>query len=748
VGRRRQTILRIAASAAVGGTVLAAPPSLAQQQPAPPPAANGSAPTTNPTSRPAAPARADVAGDLAALRATLTQPDARPGDREQAAARLVSRDRPEADEVLGQVLTGESREARLAVARALVDDPTPSDALIRPLADAMRAGVDQRSINLVDAAAQALASYRGNEAALDELVRFATDGNLPLDARARAARALGRVVEPASARTLVMLLRERAPLRTAAADALADLTGSRQLGADAERWTAWLQNNAAEMASNRDGWRARMLEARAAQLDRVRRRHDALVDALDDRLLDQYRNTPADQRSGLLLSLLNSEQPDERAIAAQLVARAFRNADPVTEAVRDRLTAMVGDSDAGVRYEVASTLRNLNHRPALGAELTQLAQERDELVKVALVDAIGTVGDPAAAPQVAQLLITETSARVITAAAKALGTSGRGLRNGDPALWDRVTRRLRQLALGAGVGPDVRVAAIDALTALQDPELLELCGGLLSANRPDPSPLVRQAALRALGALTGNAAAEGAEIITRVLGEDRDPAVRRAAVDALGRVGNLPEHGILLMQYGGPREPDEGVRLAANDAFLALLPRATPAQLNRERPGLKNDPVRNAAVLEELCRQLERSPAPQDKEDLANLRVELGDVNLKQGQPAKAAANYRTALDYYLRTNHGENVVTPLIQQLIDALLAARDYTGAVRFAEEMIQRDQKNQDTVGPAIRNEADRLRMRSDPKAALQLINEALRMNPALDDRFQRDLKTMRDELRGPQ
>jgi len=331
-----------------------------------------------------------------------------------------------------------------------------------------------------------------------------------------------------------------------------------------------------------------------------------------------------------------------------------------------------------------------------------------------------------------------------------LAGTARGLRNTDAALWDRVTRRLRQLAMGPGGGPDLRVAAIDALSALQDPGLLELAQGVLPpSNRIDPSPLVRQAALRALGNMGRAGAGEAAVVVREALEQERDPSVRRAALDALARVGNLPEHGQLTIRYASNVEPDPGVRQAANDAFLALLPGATPAQLNSERQALKNDPVKNAAILEELCRQLERSNSTQDKKDLANFRVELGDVYGKQGQPAKAVPNYRAALDYYFRNpEYGENVTTPVIQQLIDAQLAASDFTGAVRFAEEMIQRDQKNQDTVGPAIRNAADRLRMKNDKAAAQQLIKEALNMKPQLDERFQEDLKQMREAMNTPQ
>ena len=757
MGRRRRTILSIVVAATVGG---AAPGGAARAQTQPAPAPQGqqqatapSAPSASPPARPPAPPRADVAGDLAALRAVLTQPDARPADREQAAARLVSRDRPEADDILRAALSGDVRDARLAVARALADDPTPSEAMVAPLAEQLRYGVEQKSNALVEAGATALANYRGNGDALGELVRFAGDGAQPADARARVVRALGRVVEPEAARTLVLLLRTAA-LRAAAADALVDMTGLSQNGSDAERWTAWLQANAPAMANNRDRWRAQLLDARAARYERLRRRHDALVDADDERMAQQYQAAPREQRAGTLLSFLTSEQPDERAAAARLVTRAFKAGDPINEPVRDRLVALVGDSDEAVRYDVAVTLTNLNHRPALSAELTQLAQERDERVKVALVEAVGRIEDPAAAPQLAAMLANETSPRVIAAIANALGRIGRDLRKTDAAAADGAIRRLRDIAGSRNRAADLRVAALDALGALQDPELPSLAQNLLAGNQADPSLAVRRATLHALGNLTGPVAAEGAEIISATLrAGPREPELRAEALDALGRVGNLPEHGGVLIDYTESRnELDEAVRQHAREAYQATLPRATPAQLAREQYALKNnsDLARRAAVLEELCKQLENSP---DKQDLATSRVDLGTVYASENPPqlAKAILNLRQGLTFYLRNGAGENVTTPLIEQLIKTYLASKDYAATAQFGQEMIRTDPRNKDSVGRAIKNEADRLRGSSDPRGAqdaLRLIDEALKMDPPLDERHVEDLRRIRQEIGSPQ
>ena len=778
MGQRRLVILAIAVAAAVndGVPILSAAQAQTQQPPAAqvqpqvqpqgqpgpspvqpeqgpgsPPAAivPGVATTLPAATQPAAarPAAPDVAGDLRMLRETLLRAEARQLDRDEAAARLASRHADDADAILLDVLTNGPRDARLAVARAVADDPSPAAAMIPPLADLLRLGAEQRSAAVVDAAAAALACYRRNPQALDALLRFVNDPDQPAAARAQVARALGRVVDPAAASALVALLRsDRASLRSAAAEALAELTGIREFGANPARWEQW--QRAAEQAANADldAWRAALLEAKAAQLERLRRRHGALVDAAGDRMFERYQAAPREQRPEVLLTFLGSAQPDERAAGARLVPTAFRAGDPVTEPVYARLVVMVGDSDAGVREVVAVALRNLNYRPALPAILTQLAQERDVRVKVALAEALAPIEDPAAAPQLAALL-NDPSAAVVTAAANAIARTAAQLRRTDPALAGSVGRRLESLAASPRVATDLRVAALDALGALQIEEsVIVLAQRLLAAGQPEPPVQVRQAALRALGALGKR---EAGDIIFRALTADREPDVRLAALDALARVGTVGEHGALLLDYTRrERELNEAVRQKAWAAYQVLLSRASAEDLSREKAVFRNEPERLVSVLEELCRKLEQSPRPQDKQELANQRVALGEAYMKHKppRPDKAVPPYRGALDYYLQAGAAEATTTPLIEQLMDAHLESRDYGAATAFAAEMIRLDPRHKEIVGPAIKNEVDELRLKGDTAAALQLANYALKMDPALDERHLRDLRQIRQEIEG--
>jgi HEAT repeat protein len=731
-----------------------APPAPARQPAdpaaaAPRPSAGTAAPTTAPTTAPSPPPGPDVAGDLQRLAGILSGANARQFELDQAAAQLASRESERADSILRDVLFSGSREAKLAVARSVADDPVPPPDFVDPLAD-MLAGEQQRT--WADAAAQALAGYRGNGAALGHLRRIATDANQPPAARLAAIRALGRVVEIGSAETLLDLLgppNERRDVRDAAADALADMTGLREYGRDPRRWAQWWQQENA--ANNPDGWRARVLEARAARFERASRRLAALVAGLEPRLFAQYQAADTkEKRSAVLLDMLSAAEPDVRAIGARIVTTVLTGREEVADAVRDRLVAMVGDAEPRVREEVVRTLFNINYSGALSALLTQLAQERDERVKLPLINAVGAIEDPAAAGPLLTLL-NDPSPAVVTAALRAMERVGRRLPNEDPALAAKVAARLRAIALppaGRNAPPpppeDLRILALNALAALKDPAMLEQARRLLA----EPSVPVRTATLRLLGDL-GDARAGDA--ISDTLRGERDPAVRQLALDALGRAGGLGYAETLFAYMQPGTEPDPVVREKAWQAFRAAMgrPTTTNDQLAAAHLMFKADPDRHVHVARALAERLRQSDLAQWAMQQQNIGDDLMKLHEPPGpRPEEAAACYEQALTYWLQNKGEALTIEELTRKVLKARLAAGQWAQATAFAQNAVARTPSAQDVVGPLIRKHADELRSPplNDPKGALALIESALKMNPPLEKRHQDDLRQIRNDIGG--
>jgi HEAT repeat protein len=690
----------------------------------------------------------DVEGDLRRLAGILAGANPRQVELDQAAAQLASRESPRADAILRDALLSGSREAKLAVARAVAEDPTPPSDLV----DALAAMLDGEQLRpWADAAAQALAAYRRSETALDHLRRTATDANQPPAARLAAVRALGRVVEVSAAETLLQLLgtpAERRDVRDAAGDALADMTGLRENGRDARRWSQWWQQ--ANAANNPDRWRADILESRAARFDRVSRRLNALVAGLQPRLFAQYQAADTkERRTAVLLDVLGSAEPDVRAIGARLVTLVLQGREEIADPVRDRLVAMVGDADPRVREEVVGTLFNINYAGALSALLTQLAQERDERVKVALANAVGAIEDPAAVAQLLPL-INDPSPGVALAALRALERVGRRLRTDNPPQAAEVATRLRAIAVprGRNAPPppeELRIAALDALGAIRDPAMLDQARVLLSER----SPSIRQATLRLLGELGDPRAGDA---ISDTLRSERDPMMRQQALDALGKAGGLGYAETLFSYMQNSTEADPAVRERAWQAFRAGLPRATDGQLADAQKMFKSDPDRHVFVVRNLA---ERFKQRNDRKQLALQQQNIAEdlMNLKVDppgpQPAEAAGYYEQALAYWLEPASGgaADVIETLTSKVVLARLEAGQYDKATAFAQGAVIRDQNlGQDVIGPVIKNYADKLREKHNFQGALQLIEAALKMNPPLVKRHQDDLRQIANDIRG--
>lgn len=713
----------------------------AAQPAADPPA---TAPAIGPPTAPAGGRGADVAGDLQRLVGILRSPAARQSERDEAAARLVSRQSVDADADLRDALASGAQPGRLAVARAVVDDPTPSLDMIEPLSGLLGGG-EPPSAALAEAAANALAGYRRQPAALRALIEAANNANAPPFARLAAIRAMGRVVERESAQVLVQLVNapssERRDVRDAAADGLVEMTGLADFGRDPRRWTQWwMQSN---VATNPDAWRADLLERRAARLDRTRRRYASLLAELKPRLERQYlaADTP-EKRQAMLLDLLGSGEPEIRGIATDFVTAAMQDREDISPAVRDRLVAMVGDSDPQVRLRTAETLYNMNYPGALGALLTQLAQEREDRVRIALVNAVTPIKDPAAVPVLLDVIGRSTSAAVTTAALRALGASAQNLRATNPALANQVAARLRGIALRPVNRPpaaeEVRVGALNALAPLRDPNMLDRARLLLGE-----SPLIRQATLRLLGDLGDPRAAA---VIADML-QARDPAVRKLALDALGKTPNGLDYYQTFFNYMQPRrEADAEVREAAWQALRAALPGGTDQQVAETAQLFRNDPNHHIHVAHALAERLLRARKMGEWAfQLENIAED--ELKLSTPRPAEAAGHFEEALNYWLQNNGDAQTIDKLTRKVVQALLAAGQYPQAAAFAQKAIARQwPAAQEVVGPIIKHEADRLRTTGETRSALQLIDAALKMNPPLGPRHEKDLKLIRSDIEG--
>jgi hypothetical protein len=287
-------------------------------------------------------------------------------------------------------------------------------------------------------------------------------------------------------------------------------------------------------------------------------------------------------------------------------------------------------------------------------------------------------------------------------------------------------------------GEDLRVAALDALGALQDPGILDMDPRQLLNEASIP---VRRAVLRALGEL-GDPSAN--QLLTDVLREERDPSLRLSALDALGKTGGL-ELADMLVLHMSRGEPDEAVREKAWQTYMAVLLKGSDQQLLDESRRFRNEPERRIEVLRVLCNKLEKAKQPAD---LALQRQQLGAelLKLQKPRPAEAARFFQQALDYWLTSNEagGPLAVEELTRLQLLAWLAAEEYAAAIDFAEQAMARNPAHQDTVGPIIKNEADKLRLDKQFQKAMALIKEALTMSPPLDAARQADLKRIQEEI----
>lgn len=674
-----------------------------------------------------------VQADLDHLSAALGGRGSTQSQRDEAARRLLSRGSTPAIDILLQALKERGHDPALAVARALADDPRPDPRFIEPLESVL--GTEP---NLHEAAARALAQLSSNDSVRARLISFARDTHQPAATRLAVIHALGSVVDRDVAQTLLDLLTDETlggpPIQNAAADALGEMTGLTENARNSQRWHDWFASIAAKKDSD---WKAAVYPGRAARLESAEQKYNHLANELDSILTEQYQSAPtAKEKNAAVMRYLNSPEADVRLIGTRIVRDGFLNTGSVPQQAPDRLKELVGDSDRRVRLEVARTLKTINYQGAQDAMLTQLSQEQDPDVKTALIGAVAQIGGIKSVPLLRRLL-HDPSLRVAAAAADSIRSLGPAIFKGDPKRATEIAQELWALYQQHSQEPgavDFSVTALQAIGPLRDTSLVIPLTKLLDNAQPER---IRGAALRAIGDIGDPHAFDPVNLW---LGQEPSPNVRIDAIDALGKTGSFSDDAITLYGFFGPRsqEPSSEVRQRAWLVFQNLLPTASKESLATWAQRLNGDPARLIDLQQALNSKLQKDG---DLEQLAYSQQSTGETLLRLNRPQDAVTNFQAALDYWEGNKNDPSVTDRLVGQLMDALLQSRQYQQAAVFAGKEIAANRAQQETMGSKIENEADRLLGDADKKNdtaelkdALNLISEAMKIKPALDQRYQ--------------
>jgi HEAT repeat protein len=669
-----------------------------------------------------------------------TAPGVSQEQRDEAAERLLSRNTPEAKQALHDALLKDDEGGQVAVARALALDPDSDPSFIDPLF---------RLLENRDGAAsagRALAGYQNDPDVLQRLIeRASARRNASEPTRLASISAIGAIPDKGAAAALMQLLEnpdESPSIHKAAAAALMNLTGLAQNGEDPARWRKWWRSASATPASQ---FRRDIQALQAARLGRLEARYDGLVAAAKDLLDKDYYSKSQDERQDLMMTFLRSPEPEVRKIGTNLLKSEVVSGNPVTDAELKQLRHMIADSDPSVRRAVAIAIRSVNDPDALNALLNQLRVEPDPTVGAEIARALGPIHDLRAVPTLIKLL-SDDSLETAEAAAGALEDLAQDKLPSDPKLAHDAAEALKNTVLSRSNTPgsdDLRAACINALSPLQQTAIVqELLDHKLLDPEKEDSVEVRAAMLNAVGALNDP---NLADLIVNSLQDDQ-PEIQVQAIKALETNPRAPEFdqnvGALL------NSQSQAVRDEAWKFEQGIFPRLSEPQLEQHWvQQLKDTPGRQLIALEDLA---DKQQAANEQDGLAITRTQIGADYRALKQYDKAAGSYGEALKSYdalPNISNQQAMVQSLISDYESVLLESGKYAQAVALAADRIKRDPSEQSNLGPLIADKVEAMGTpgpNQDLAGARTLIEAASKMVPPLDGKYRDRLKAVADVI----
>lgn len=558
-----------------------------------------------------------------------------PAARRTGAQELLAQDWPETSPRVAAILSGSNGAAKIALASVLADWPKCLDpGYVEPLL-AMLAGPDAERV----AAARALAAYR-NAGVIPRLRTLACDANEPPARRLGAITALGFMTQRKSIDALAAVLADPDPAITQAA-----LAAFREVTATdfpdgpavARRW--W-----DEMRPLTDEQWQRMQIERLVRKDRETRTRLAATEARLIKVLEANVLRAADaERVSLLSEYLGDQSTQVRLLGLRLTRRYLgegKSPDTLPPELAARVRASLQSNDPDEQESAVRTLTMFRNPADAPTFIEMLPQARHNAVRLALINALGYVGNGPATRALLDVL-EQADDQTATEAVAALGrlAERKALQTESRAtLVGVLQEKFAQTKAGQ---PLLRERILWAMGNLADPSFASAFAAALDRQE---AVAVRQAALRGITALNDP---QLADALATAAG-DPDNDVRRTAVEALARLGTNELHlQTLWARTTSPPESEDVIRQAALSGVAALVQRLTPQQLESwlgtqrgETPPAQQGNVSRLTALIEAVSGSENA----NRACLGALRAHLADLLVEFDQVPQAIVQYQAAL--------------------------------------------------------------------------------------------------------
>lgn len=595
--------------------------------------------------------------ELETLREQLSAPARSAETKTDAAVLLLTREYPQASQVLVEFLSaGENRAAQIAIAAAIIRHGSGGEDLIDPLLVLLTG--DEPSVRAP--AVRALGTY-DDHGVTGKLASIARDRSRSSAVRLVVIGALQSSLSKEAVDTLVLLLDDKnEDIRQGALNSLVKVTNIHTFGGDPVAWKRWWALNRFKPAWRWKGDLAEGLaKARAAAADENIRLRSRIAQAMED----LYDASPVDQKEKMLSSFLRDDLGDVRVVGLRLVERRTTAGGKVSKETIAQVRSLLSDKDERVRRAAALGVAHLGDTGALGEILSRMEIENALPVRRALLTALGRLDQGEGIDAVLEELQSPHDSIAAAAAQALVRIVGKSPLQGKQhaGATEILVARYTQAEASTN-GHVLREALLAAMGGVGDKDFV----GVMEKALTDSAATVRLAAIDALARLK---AASSAGALTPLVA-DPDRGVRQAALAALGVIGTK-QHIKAVLSRTGPPESNEAVRTQAWSALFNMLERDGSSTVIEEvsnsladRDNAVDQRVGVMGMLVDALRREKSDKLPGALRGLAGQLIELS-------RPDEAAKSLGEAYD--LLNAAGSEEAMEVWGQWVDALLTGGD---------------------------------------------------------------------------